>query len=164
MTKQTLKTTAAFLMAMLLGSTLIWAQPGPNAPGMSREKIERLKIAFITEELDLSVEEGQQFWPLYNEFNDFRSDREQLIRRTYRDLKGPHVDESDVLRALEVVRTARQEMVGAEDQYFKDVLQVLGAEKTVQLADMERRFREEILKKLQERQQRNGPRPGFRGR
>ena len=32
------------------------------------EKIEALKIAFITKELNLSPEEAQRFWPLYNNY------------------------------------------------------------------------------------------------
>ena len=32
------------------------------------EQIEQQRIAFITTELDLSVEEAQTFWPLYNDY------------------------------------------------------------------------------------------------
>ncbi len=32
------------------------------------ERIEMLKTKFITEKLDLSPEEAQQFWPVYNEY------------------------------------------------------------------------------------------------
>ena len=32
------------------------------------EKIEALKIAFITKELNLSPEEAQRFWPVYNNY------------------------------------------------------------------------------------------------
>jgi hypothetical protein len=32
--------------------------------------IETLKVAFITKELELSVEEAQNFWPVYNNFSE----------------------------------------------------------------------------------------------
>ena len=36
----------------------------------NRDKIKTLKIAFITEKLDLSEKEAQQFWPVYNAFEE----------------------------------------------------------------------------------------------
>ena len=69
-------------ISLLLVSGISTAQPGSG-----KEKIESLKIAFITKRLDLTSKEAQQFWPLYNEYNDkikaikknlFPSGREQM--------------------------------------------------------------------------------------
>ena len=35
-----------------------------------REKVKALKVAYITEQLELTTEEAQKFWPLYNAFDD----------------------------------------------------------------------------------------------
>ena len=35
----------------------------------NRDKIKTLKIAFITEKLDLSEQEAQKFWPIYNKYD-----------------------------------------------------------------------------------------------
>ena len=35
-----------------------------------KEKIEAMKVAFITQKLDLSSKEAQVFWPLYNDYQD----------------------------------------------------------------------------------------------
>ncbi len=35
----------------------------------AREKIKAMKTAFITNALDLSAKEAQQFWPIYNEYD-----------------------------------------------------------------------------------------------
>src|SRR6476620_10673268 len=38
------------------------------------EKIEALKIAFITQKLQLTSDEAQKFWPVYNQYeNEIRS-------------------------------------------------------------------------------------------
>ncbi|MDD7884858.1 Spy/CpxP family protein refolding chaperone [Flavivirga sp. 57AJ16] len=34
----------------------------------NREKIKALKISFITEKLDLTEQEAQKFWPIYNDY------------------------------------------------------------------------------------------------
>lgn len=36
----------------------------------SKEKIKALKIAYITERLELTSEEAQDFWPIYNDYNN----------------------------------------------------------------------------------------------
>ena len=35
----------------------------------SREKIKTLKIAYITEQLNLTAKEAQDFWPIYNTYD-----------------------------------------------------------------------------------------------
>jgi len=37
------------------------------------EKLNAYKIAFFTKKMDLSSQEAEKFWPLYNEFQDKRS-------------------------------------------------------------------------------------------
>ena len=53
--------------------------------GHRGEKVKALKIAFITEQLDLSSEEASQFWPIYNKYeekiNDIRKkERKEIIQ------------------------------------------------------------------------------------
>jgi Skp family chaperone for outer membrane proteins len=35
----------------------------------SREKIKAIKASYLTEQLNLSSEEAEKFWPIYNEYN-----------------------------------------------------------------------------------------------
>ncbi|MEP2238753.1 MAG: hypothetical protein ABJI22_10375, partial [Maribacter sp.] len=37
------------------------------------EKINTLKVAFITEKLSLNTKEAQDFWPVYNEYQEKRN-------------------------------------------------------------------------------------------
>jgi len=62
-------------------STVAVAQP-QNA----REKIEAAKIALITERLNLTPEQAQKFWPVYNEY----SKKQQELRRTFENAKRDH--------------------------------------------------------------------------
>jgi Spy/CpxP family protein refolding chaperone len=39
-----------------------------------KEKIKALKVAYITEELNLTSEEAQKFWPIYNTYDDKQFD------------------------------------------------------------------------------------------
>tara|TARA_R110002050_G_scaffold300364_1_gene469403 strand:- start:11767 stop:12213 length:447 start_codon:yes stop_codon:yes gene_type:complete len=48
---------------VLLLSVSTFAQKG-------REKIKALKVSFITERLELTEQEAQKFWPIYNAYDD----------------------------------------------------------------------------------------------
>jgi Skp family chaperone for outer membrane proteins len=47
---------------LCLGLNLSYAQP-PRA-----EKLEAIKVAYITKELSLTSDEAQKFWPVYNQY------------------------------------------------------------------------------------------------
>jgi hypothetical protein len=59
----------SFSFIVLMG----WAQNG--------NRLEALKIAYITNKLNLSPEEAQKFWPIYNQYSaELRQARQQAIR------------------------------------------------------------------------------------
>jgi len=51
------------LLLFFLSSTTVFAQPTERL-----EKFKAMKIAFITDMLDLSPKEAQNFWPIYNKY------------------------------------------------------------------------------------------------
>ena len=52
-----------------------------------KEKIEQLKIAYITKELDLTTDEAEKFWPLYNAMNDALKAERKARRAKSQELK-----------------------------------------------------------------------------
>jgi hypothetical protein len=57
--------------------------------GKMRDRIEPMKIAFITQKLNLTAEEAQKFWPVYNKF----SDELQKLRSTTKDKLADELSE-----------------------------------------------------------------------
>ncbi|MBO9200284.1 MULTISPECIES: hypothetical protein [Niastella] len=56
------------IIVMALGvSAVSLAQDDDGAKG-NGSRIEALKIAYLTKKLNLSTEEAQRFWPIYNEY------------------------------------------------------------------------------------------------
>ncbi|MBT4970307.1 MAG: hypothetical protein HOM80_14975, partial [Bacteroidetes bacterium] len=55
------KTTLLVIIA-ILGSML-------KSNAQANERIQSLKIAIFTEELNLSATEAQKFWPIYNQYD-----------------------------------------------------------------------------------------------
>ena len=94
---------------------------GPAAPQEKfppREEIRNLKIAFFADRLQLTPEQSEKFWPLYNEYWNAR-------------LKIGH-------RRQELHRSIREGRAG--EQQLKELLEVMDAERQV-AADYVVRFR-----------------------
>ena len=49
---------------------LIFAQSKEDQKQNKKEQMEAMKVAYITKELNLTAEEAQIFWPVYNKYNE----------------------------------------------------------------------------------------------
>ena len=58
------------LLACLCTLSNIFAQ---GIEKESREKIKALKVAYITNQLDLTADEAEKFWPIYNDYEQKKS-------------------------------------------------------------------------------------------
>ena len=98
------------------------------------EKIEALKIAFITQKLQLTTDEAQKFWPVYNQYeNEIRS--LQLGNRN-----GPALENEEKL-------------LNIRKKYKGSFEKVIGPLKLNKLFNAERDFRDILIRRLQNRNQ-----------
>ena len=63
--KRLISTSAIALIAIILWSNTSYGQAKDS---QKEELVKAQKIAFFTEKLNLSAEESQRFWPVYNEY------------------------------------------------------------------------------------------------
>lgn len=77
-----MKNIIAFICISLFFTLSTQSQRGKE----SWKKIKALKIAYLTEQLDLTVKEAEKFWPIYNDYsknqNKIRSAYKDLLRKT----------------------------------------------------------------------------------
>lgn len=110
-----------------------------------REKIEAIKMAFITQRLSLSPEESQSFWPLYNQYQKEISD---LIVQRRAAKKDPN---PDPIEAIDEDLDIDGKIVAVRKKYRKEFTKVLSPDKINQFYTAERDFREELIKQLKNR-------------
>lgn len=116
---------------MICFANITGAQPAIK----KAERIQALKIAFITQRLDLSSDEAQRFWPVYRGYENELKQQMMLNRG------GDVIDNEE--RMLNIRKHYRQEFV-----------RVIGPAKTNRLFTAEKDFRTVLLRKL-----RNSPNP-----
>lgn len=58
------------ILLMALGVSVVSVAQDEGGDKPNGGRIEALKIAYITKKLNLSTEEAQRFWPIYNQYMD----------------------------------------------------------------------------------------------
>ena len=134
------------IILVLLFTVFSYGQRG------NREKIKSLKVAFITDKLDLTSTEAQQFWPVYNKFEEKR----EALRQTERiEIRNKMQDASELseTEATTVLGKLIRFKVDAEklDQAFlSEIQKVLSAKKTLILMRSEEEFKRQLIKQYRQ--------------
>ncbi|HEX6225394.1 MAG TPA: hypothetical protein VFZ52_13345 [Chryseolinea sp.] len=112
-----------------------------------RDKIEAARIAYITDQLELTPSEAEKFWPIYREF----AERRREIRQQMRDAKSANPQQTDQ-EAVDQQFKMKQQELDLEKDYSGRLLKVISAQKLRSLPQAERKFRQMILDQIQRRQ------------
>ncbi len=111
--------------------------------GSDFEKFKSQKIAFLTEKMNLSPKEAQNFWPVYNQYEKDRMDiqhqRRELEQKT-RDENMKFTDQEIVKITREIAATFKKEAECASN-YNEKFLKLLPPQKVLQLYRAENQFR-----------------------
>ena len=123
--------------------------------GKMQERIRTQKIAFITQRLDLSPEEAQKFWPIYNAFEEKTNDMRKNDLKEVRDaMKRGNLSETEAQQILEKLMTVEDNLHEAKKQLVKDLGKVIPPQKIIQLKATEDAFNKKLMSMLQQRRER----------
>ena len=146
-----MKTRFIYPLVFLLISSLSFAQDYKER----REKVKALKVAFITEKLELTTEEAQKFWPLYNAFDDKQSElRHEKMRAILDRFKPGNVEklsEKDASNSLAQMEKIEEDLFNLKKKFIKDLQGVISAKKIIKLKKAEEDFNRELLKQMREK-------------
>ena len=110
----------------------------------ARDRIQSEHIAYLTSELELTPEEAEKFWPVYNKAHKEQMENNQEYRKALKNLKQVLKDgkgESEVKAALEAYNQAKNEQRNVLADYQKDFIKIIGVVKTAKLYVAEDSFR-----------------------
>lgn len=117
------------------------------------EKLKALKVAFITERLDLTQEEAQKFWPIYNAYEE---NERKLRLDTFEERKDLNVETLSEAEANELIDNftkAENERHKLKQQFIQDIRKVLPAKKVILLKKVEDDFKRQMLEQFKRRRQ-----------
>lgn len=127
-----------------------------------KDKIEQLKIAYITKELDLTTEEAEKFWPVYNDMNDAIKAEKKARKTKSAELKNNYETLSEKQIEEKTLAILDSEIAEAElkKDHTQKIAKVIGYKKTVKLYRVEKQFKKELLNRLNNRHGQARPRQG----
>lgn len=114
----------------------------------AQERMASLKVGYLTNELELSEEEAQNFWPIYNKYDAQRKE----LRSNNR--PGKKVDEMSEQEAEAFLASTEEMKVKTrmiDDQMNEELSGVLPASKRLKLNKAEKAFHKKMLKNMKKK-------------
>jgi hypothetical protein len=135
-----------FLIICIVHTVLsIQAQPKSD----KKDRIQAIKVAYITEKINLSSKQSQQFWPLYNEYQNELKQLNQSLRKNQFILEDMTDDELNIF--VENKLKTEEQKIALQRTYLQNYKQVLSIRQIVRLYRAETSFKKELLRRAKER-------------
>ena len=126
----------------------------PTGRKEMKEKIKTMKIAFITEKLDLSSSEAEKFWPIYNAFDkaymELRHEKLRAIKNELKDQIDTITDEVALIKLNELL-AAEAELNALKQTFHVKLKNVISSKKILLLKISEEGFNRQMMKRLRNR-------------
>lgn len=133
-----------FVFAFCLVALSAMAQPGTK-----RDKIDALRVSFISSKVTLTNQESQLFWPLYNEYNDKADNLKKSFRQQFvRDVDFNTVSDKDAEAYLIAELTLKQKEYELSKEYYEKFKKVLPVKKIALIRRAEEDFKKELIKNI----------------
>ncbi|WP_230407061.1 hypothetical protein [Pontibacter cellulosilyticus] len=123
-----------------LASTSVQAQE-------RNENVEAAKVAYITDKIELTADQAQKFWPIYNEYETKRRELMRNYRSGYR-RNLEEMSEQEAKARIDEMFDTRERELALEKEYAARYQRVISTKQLIKLYRAERDFTKLLLKKL----------------
>ena len=149
------------LISMILFGGCFAASAQKPGHEQRMEYYRSMKIAYFTENLALSPEEAEKFWPLYNQHEKEKAElrkNQNLHSRAFAE-KADQLTEEEAEKIIDKHMENRQKELQMDMDFHSELKKILPATKIMKLYITEVRFREHMLREIRERH--NKPDRGY---
>ena len=133
-------------LILLLISTITLSQNNDKL-----EKIKALRVAFISTKLELTSNEAQKFWPIFNEFDknqtDLRKEKRMLMMRL-KHQNTSSLSDIEMQKLLETSELLESNIQTNRQQLVKNLRGVISPQKIILLKQLEEDFKKTLLKQM----------------
>jgi hypothetical protein len=120
----------------------------------TKEEIMSQKVAFFTQELQLTPQEAEAFWPVYNSgWEKMHNARKEVGRslKTLNDAIKSEKSEKEINGLMEQYFKACENEVNMQKELYNNLLKVVPTNKAAKVFISEERFRVMLIKRLKKR-------------
>jgi hypothetical protein len=142
-------------LLIFLFSIASFAQPGRLRERLQqkKEQVKSLKVAFITEELKLTSNEAEKFWPLYNSFEDKQMDLRKDKMKNYLDRadNADNLSEKEAATLITQMENTEEELHQLRKKFVASLKNVLPSVKILKLKKAEDEFNKKLLQQYRDK-------------
>lgn len=114
-----------------------------------QEKFQAEKVAFLTNEMDLTVEEAQVFWPVYNEYSKAADEAHRAAMTALDKIrKNKELSDDEASAAIASLVAARQQETALMAEYTEKFKKVLPMKKVAAMFAAEEGFRQHLFRQF----------------
>lgn len=110
------------------------------------EQIESLFIGHITLELDLTPQESQLFWPIYNEYKN----QSHTLRHKHRGENMQAQTDAEAQQVLDLYLDDYETRVALKRKFYKDLSEVISPLRVLKFKNAEHSFKKQMISKMKE--------------
>ncbi len=124
-----------------------------KAGGQAKEKIEAVKIGFFTQQMKLTPKEAEQFWPLYNQYQESLQKQKQERRKDFRKVNESldMMTENEINNLIDSRLQQSQTALQERQDFINSIRKILPARKVAAYFKAEEMFRRKLIEKMKER-------------
>lgn len=133
-------------LLLIFMSTFIFGQNNKKM-----ERIKALRVAFISTKLDLTPEEAQKFWPIFNKFDDEQLELRKQNRLVMFKLKPKNtttISSNEMDKLLEETELIETNLQNNRKQFVKNLKDVISPKKILLLKQLEEDFKNKLIQQL----------------
>src|SRR5690606_38493057 len=134
--------TLSLYFLLLLMSLPAWGQQERKST-YNKEKLESAKVAFITQRLDLTPEQAEKFWPVYNQHSERKWG---LMRSMPRVGNDEEITEQKARDLIEQKVEIEQKIVDVEKTFIKDDQKIIPPGHALTRGNANRKFTRHIYR------------------
>ncbi|MCR5561026.1 MAG: hypothetical protein K6F58_04320 [Bacteroidales bacterium] len=156
-----MKKFATVLLALAVSFSAMAQKPGK---GTDHERFEAEKVAYITQQLSLTVEEAQAFWPVYNQAKQEERESRAVVRDAKKALREAFKEgksDEEIRPLLDAYMKARAEKRDPMAEHSADFVKAVGETKTAKFYLAEDGFLYKSLREMSGSRPGQGKGPGF---
>lgn len=141
--RTTIKYISLFALLLLL------ANSGMAQGDSKRDKIDALRVAFITKKVNFTSTESQYFWPLYNEMNDRLEAARKAFRLQYNTTTNYDFKTDKEAEAyLNAELSLKQKEFELYREYYDKFKKVMPVKKVAAVRRAEEDFKKEMIESI----------------
>jgi len=130
-----------------------------------KDKIEAIHTAYLTEKLNLSEDQAQKFWPVYNEYRSEMSELQKQRKQNAQTIKNAggvdNMSDEDVQKLIANEIDIKSRELDLHKKYVVKFREVISLKQVAKLFIAEEQFKLYLLEQLKKRRHGNNQQPEF---